>query len=45
MGAVLRIEPVALWEPGAALPATPLIRYQGEGVWPDQVPGNGTEDR
>lgn len=37
MGAVLRIKPVALCEPGAALPAATLIGYQREGVWSDQV--------
>lgn len=43
MGAVLRVEPVALREPGTALPAAPLIGHQREGVWPDQVPADGTQ--
>ncbi len=43
MGAVLCIEPVALWEPGAALPAAALIGYQREGVWSDQVPADGAQ--
>lgn len=43
MGAVLRIEPVALSEPGVALPAAPLIGYQREGVWSDQVPAEGAQ--
>ncbi|KAA8585209.1 hypothetical protein FQN60_003903 [Etheostoma spectabile] len=37
MGAVLRIKPVALWDPGAALPAVTLTGYQREGVWSDQA--------
>lgn len=37
VGAVLHIEPVALWDPSAALPAATLIRYHREGVWSYQV--------
>lgn len=45
MGAVVRLEPVALCQPGAALPAAPLIGYQREGVWSDQVPADGAQTR